>query len=150
MVDQTTFDVIISGGGMVGASLAHALTGHGLQVAVIEAYPMSQSSLDAPPSFDDRAIALSYGTKRILEALGLWGQVKPSVEPIKKIHVSDQGHFGIARLDHQEEGVDALGYVVTARDLGQALLPGLLKCADIKLFSPANLVDFAVDDDRRN
>ena len=97
------FDVIIVGGGMVGASLAHALSGHGLSIAVIESYPLNTSS---QPSYDDRAIALSYGTKRILDALGLWPKLASSAEAINKIHVSEQGQFGFARLDHLEEGVE--------------------------------------------
>ncbi len=140
---MSQFDVIISGGGMVGASLAHALTGHGLRIAVIEAFPVSTGE---QPSYDDRAIALSYGSRCILDALGLWQQIQPDAEAIKKIHVSDQGHFGFARLDHEEEGVDALGYVVTARDLGQSLLPSLTACSDVQLFCPASLESFVVGD----
>ena len=139
-----TFDVIISGGGMVGASLAHALSGHGLQIAVIERFPVKENQ--SQPSYDDRAIALSYGSKRILDALGLWNGLVGDAEPIKKIHVSDQGHFGFARLDQAEEGVEALGYVITARDLGKLLLPSLTDCEDVQLFCPANLLEFNVDD----
>jgi len=139
---QTTFDVIISGGGMVGASLAHALSGHGLRIAVIERFPVKENQ--SQPSYDDRAIALSYGSKRILHALGLWQGLAADAEPINKIHVSDQGHFGFARLDQAEEGVEALGYVITARDLGKLLLPSLTGCEDVQLFCPASLVDFDV------
>lgn len=141
---MSEFDVIISGGGMVGASLAHALTGHGLRIAVIEAFPASTND---QPSYDDRAIALSYGSRRILDALGLWKKIQFDAEAIKKIHVSDQGHFGFARLDHEEEGVEALGYVVTARDLGKTLLPTLTGCQDVQLFCPASLVEFDVSDE---
>ena len=140
---QNSYDVIIVGGGMVGASLAHALSGHGLSIAVIESYPLNTSS---QPSYDDRAIALSYGTKRILEALGLWSKLASSAEAIKKIHVSEQGQFGFARLDHLEEGVEALGYVVTARDLGSVLLPTLTEVDDVSLLCPATMEDFSLQD----
>ncbi len=142
---QETFDVIIAGGGMVGASLAHALSGHGLTIAVIESYPLTTSS---QPSYDDRAIALSYGSKRILGALGVWPQLALSAEAINIIHVSEQGQFGFARLDHYEEGVEALGYVVTARDLGSVLLPTLTEKNDISLFCPATLQNFTVEHDK--
>lgn len=128
---------------MVGASLAHALSGHGLRIAVIEAFPATTND---QPSYDDRAIALSYGSKRILDALGLWEKIQPDAQAIRKIHVSDQGHFGFARLDCEEEGVEALGYVVTARDLGKSLLPALTGCEDVQLFCPAMLVDFDVSE----
>jgi len=139
------YDVVIVGGGMVGASLAHALSGHGLTIAVIESYPLNTSS---QPSYDDRAIALSYGSKRILDALGLWSKLASSAEAIKKIHVSEQGQFGFARLDHQEEGVEVLGYVVTARDLGSVLLPTLTDVDDVSLLCPATLEDFSQEDNR--
>ncbi|MGD2119995.1 MAG: 2-octaprenyl-6-methoxyphenyl hydroxylase [Chromatiales bacterium] len=138
---STDVDVIIAGGGMVGASLAHALFGHGLKVAVIEAYAPSAVQ---QPSYDDRAIALSYGSQRILDALGVWPQLKDAAEAIKQIHVSDRGHFGFARLDQAEENVAALGYVVTARDLGQALLPALSGQADVQFLCPAQLLDFNI------
>ena len=142
---QLSYDVIIVGGGMVGASLAHALSGHGLSIAVIESYALNTSS---QPSYDDRAIALSYGTKRILDALGLWPKLASSAEAINKIHVSEQGQFGFARLDHEEEGVEALGYVVTARDLGSVLLPTLTEVDDVSLLCPATLEDFSIEDNR--
>jgi len=141
---ESKFDIIISGGGLVGASLAHALSGHGLKIAIIEAF---LPSVESNPSFDDRAIALSYGSKRILDALGLWEAIKPESQPIKKIHVSDQGHFGFARLDSEEEKVDALGYVVTARHLGKALVPSLSERSDISIFCPAKLKQFNVNTD---
>ncbi|MEJ2213531.1 MAG: 2-octaprenyl-6-methoxyphenyl hydroxylase [Gammaproteobacteria bacterium] len=143
--NRQVFDVIISGGGMVGASLAHALTGHGLRIAVIEAV---QADTEQQPSYDDRAIALSYGSKRILQALGLWPQIQSSAEPIKNIHVSEQGQFGFARLNAEEENVEALGYVVTARDLGQVFLKRLPQLDDVELFCPAKLEAFNVNENQ--
>ncbi len=55
---QIDYDILIVGGGMVGASLAHALAGSGLRIGVIEAWPLDS---DAQPSYDDRVIALSLG-----------------------------------------------------------------------------------------
>jgi 2-octaprenyl-6-methoxyphenol hydroxylase len=132
---MTDYDVIIAGGGMVGASLVHALAGGGLRVAVVEAVPPAAAS---QPSYDDRAIALAYGTRRILEALGVWSAVAPHAEPIRRVHVSDRGHFGFTHLDAADEGAAALGYVVTARDLGAALLAPLAPRADLSGFASFN------------
>lgn len=137
------YDVIIAGGGMVGASLAHALAGDGLRVAVIEPVP---PAADDQPSYDDRAIALAYGTRRILEGLGVWTVLAPHAEPIRRVHVSDRGQFGFTHLDARDEGAEALGYVVTARDLGAALLAPLAERAD--LLCPARVADFVVEADR--
>ena len=136
------YDVIIAGGGMVGASLAHAIARCGLRVAVIE--PVAPDAT-TQPSYDDRAIALAYGTRRVLEGLGVWSVLAPHAEPIRSIHVSDRGHFGFTRLDARDEEVEALGYVVTARDLGRVLLEPLGGQAD--LWCPARVVDFAITAD---
>ncbi len=143
MLAAVDYDLVIVGGGMVGASLVHALTGHGLRIAMIEATPFNS---DASPSFDDRAIALSYGSANILASLGLWPQLEPIVESIKKIHVSEQGQFGFARLDQAEEKVDALGYVISARAFGEVLLAPLSSFDDVTLFCPATLLSFEVED----
>ena len=114
------YDVIIIGGGMVGASLACAL-GDQLdkRIAVVEAVAFDDQ---AQPSFDDRSIALSYGSRRIWEAMGLWAQLEPLIEPIKTIHVSDRGQLGATRLYHDEENVEALGYVAENRIIGRLLM----------------------------
>ena len=139
---MTDYDLIIAGGGMVGASLAHALAGGGLRVAVVEPVPLTAA---AQPSYDDRAIALAYGTRRILEGLGVWAAIAPHAEPIRRVHVSDRGHFGFTHLDARDEDAEALGYVVTARDLGAALLAPLAERAD--LLCPARVADFVVEAD---
>ncbi|MET0001648.1 MAG: FAD-dependent oxidoreductase, partial [Candidatus Thiodiazotropha lotti] len=141
MIDQQ--DILIVGGGMVGASLAHALSGHGYNIGVIEAWPLSSSS---QPSYDDRVIALSWGSRLILQAMGVWQGIETVAQPILDIHISDRGHFGFTRLNHREEGVDALGYVVTARSLGIALLSELDQRQDVQLVCPAQLKSFAVSD----
>jgi 2-octaprenyl-6-methoxyphenol hydroxylase len=141
----TDYDVIIAGGGMVGASLAHALAASGLRTAVIEPVPLAA---DAQPSYDDRAIALAYGTRRILEGLGVWAALAPHAEAIRRVHVSDRGQWGFTHLDARDEDAEAFGYVVTARDLGAALLAPLAGSGGpVELFCPARVADFAVEGD---
>lgn len=136
-------DVIIAGGGLVGASLATALAGQGLRVIVIEAMPYGSGD---HPGFDDRVIALAYGSMRILDGLGLWRQLAPGATPIRRIHISDRGHFGAARLTAREEGVPALGYVVAARAMG-AVLEGVLGAGDVRILAPALVVTVAPVED---
>lgn len=125
---------------MVGASLACALGNQPINVAMVEAF---HPKLDTPPSYDDRAIALSYGTSQIFRALGMWEQLSAKTTSIKQIHVSDQGHLGITRIDHEEEKVDALGYVITARDLGQVLYGTVSQYKNLQIIKPAQLTDLA-------
>lgn len=133
------YDLLIVGGGMVGASLALALAGRGLRIAVVEAHP---PGADTQPAYDDRAIALAYGTQRIFEALGLWPQLAAHAEPIRDIHVSDRGYFGMTRLHAVDEGVLALGQVVTARALGQVLIENLLQAPGVEVVAPARVLGF--------
>lgn len=133
---KNQYDITIVGGGMVGASLACALGNQDLRISIIENH---NAKLDTPASYDDRAIALSYGTSQIFRTLGCWQELEAGVTPIKNIHVSDKGHIGVTRISHQEENVDALGYVITARELGQALYRMLSRFNNIDLISPAHL-----------
>jgi 2-octaprenyl-6-methoxyphenol hydroxylase len=141
---NTDFDLIIVGGGMVGASLACALADQDLRIAIIEAVPYQA---DQQPSYDDRALALSYGTRRIFDGMGLWPDIQSNVTPIERIHVSDQGRFGFTRLDCKQEGVDALGYVITARELGSSLIKRLEQLDNLTLISPATLTDLKLGAD---
>lgn len=136
------YDILIIGGGMVGASLAAALSGCGLRIAVIEARPFGSAD---QPSYDERSIALAYGSRRILEGMGLWPDFRKGVTPIRKIHVSDRGRFGAARLDAREEGVPALGYVVENRLVGRVLHAYLAQCADVRIIAPAQVEDVHCD-----
>src|SRR6202051_5155504 len=131
------FDIAIAGGGMVGASLAVALAPLGLEVALVEAIAHDSAS---EPSFDERTTALSNGSCRILETLGVWTQVKTQAAPIRKIHVSDQGRFGFARIDAAEQGLTAMGYVVPNRALGMALWSRVAACANVEVSCPAEVL----------
>jgi len=138
------FDLLIIGGGMVGASLACALGNQSLRVGVIEAIPFRSES---QPSYDDRSIALAYGARKIFEGMGLWQQVAEIVTPIKKIHVSDRSHFGATRMDAAREGYPALGYVVENRDIGQLFAKTLASLPNVELICPAKLQNFTINAD---
>ncbi len=138
------FDVAIVGGGMVGASFALALRATKLQVLLIEGVPADSPS---QPSFDQRTTALGNGSRQIFEALGVWSAMASDAAPIRSIHVSDAGRFGIARLDAREERVEAFGYVVPNRVIGRALWSALRDAPNVTLAVPAKLVDATLRDD---
>ena len=128
---ELTCDVAIAGGGMVGLSLAAALADLPLDVVVIE--PVAPAA-DQQPSFDSRTTALSGGSRRVLEGIGVWATVANQATPIRRIHVSERGAFGAARLTAAEQGVASLGYTIENRLLGRALreraagIPRLKSC----------------------
>ncbi|MCZ8131938.1 MAG: 2-octaprenyl-6-methoxyphenyl hydroxylase [Steroidobacteraceae bacterium] len=138
-------DVAIVGGGMVGASLALALAALPLRVVVVEAVP---PEADSQPSFDTRTTALSNGSRRVFQGLGVWDEIVRSATPIRRIHVSDRGHFGFARLSAEEQGVPALGYVAENRAIGAALWRRLRAGGRTELVSPARVTALETLDDR--
>ncbi len=135
------FDLIIIGGGLAGASLACALKNSALKIALVEAFALNTNS---QPSYDDRTVALSYGSRCIFGSMGLWSSLAPYAEAINTIHISDRGHFGVTRLTKEQEGVEALGYVLENRAIGQQLYADIgdghsNKEGGITLFCPAQL-----------
>ena len=135
----------IIGGGLAGASLVAALDGHGLRVAVIEA---AAFDADDQPSFDARTVALSYGSKVIFSALGVWDAISQlGATPIERIHISNRKHSGLARLDCRDQGVEAMGYVVETRVLGQILGQNMLVCEHVDYLCPASLQSVDVKTD---
>ena len=130
------YDIVIAGGGMVGASLACALANTNMHIALVEAIPLSS---DYQPSYDERGLALSLSSQRIFQALDIWQQVAVNSNPIKGVHVSDKGHFGKVRMDAANIDLDALGYVVIARELGTVLMARLKQSANVEIICPAQV-----------
>ena len=140
---NTDFDLIIIGGGLVGASLACALENSSLRIAIIEAFPFKSDDSEYQPAFDARSVALSYTSKQVFDGMGVWSSInKLGVAAIKKIHVSDRGHAGVTRLNAEDENVEALGYVVETRVIGKALFDKLNKQENLTLIAPAKLKNF--------
>lgn len=139
---QHDYDLIIVGGGLAGNCLALALKGTGLRIAIVEANTRDQ--LYASPT-GDRALALAAGTVMMLEALDIWQGISHAATSIKHIHISDRGHFGKTRLSAQKEHVEALGYVITARDI-ETHVANLVAEANIEQISPARVVGLMSSD----
>ena len=133
---QQDYDLLIVGGGLAGNCLALALKDTGLRMAIVEANTREQ--LYASPA-GDRALALAAGTVMMLEALGIWQGISHAATAIKQIHISDRGHFGKTRLSAQKENVEALGYVITARNI-ETHVANQAAEAGIELISPARVV----------
>jgi 2-octaprenyl-6-methoxyphenol hydroxylase len=136
------YDIIIVGGGLVGAALACALDGLPFKVALVEARPLAT---DAPG--DGRHIALAYGTRCIFDTLGVWDELAPHAAPIHRIHISERGRFGATRLDRDDNGVPALGYVAGANAIGRVLQGRLGGLSNVTLYCPAQVDGVAIGAD---
>ncbi len=131
-VSSKSYDLVIIGAGMAGLSLVHLLSKsieQGLKVALIERFELpsltAESQQTQPPSFDGRATALSYGTQQVFTQLGIWSELSEAACAIQNIQVSDQGRFGQTHIKHTDANVDALGYIIRNRALGQGLMSNL-------------------------
>lgn len=141
---DTTYDIVIAGGGMIGACLALAVSPLGLRVGVVEAVAREEAR---QPSFDDRSTALSRSTQRMFQAMGLWDDVISAATPIRRIHVSDRGRFGFSHIDAEQQDVEALGYVVINRVLGSVLQSELARSASVDVMCPARVVGISTAGD---
>jgi 2-octaprenyl-6-methoxyphenol hydroxylase len=130
-------DVLVIGGGLVGASLACALDGSGLDVALVEAEPPRAV---AAPDRDGRNLALAAASLNALEALGVLRHLAAKPAPIRRIHVSRRGDFGAVRMDATEHGREQFGGVVPAHDLGNALEARLGELAHLTRYAQTRLV----------
>jgi len=120
-------DVVVVGAGMVGASAALGLNALGYRVLMVDTFPDAMTMRPYTPSYDDRSTALSWGSRMILEQLGIWSDLGEHVCPITQVHVSEQGRMGTTRLNAAEFNVDALGYVAPNRAIGAALMAAIAK-----------------------
>lgn len=110
-------DLVIIGGGLVGATLAYALAKHPLNIALLDAKPVPTS----PGPFDQRALALTLASQRIYQSLNIWSAIQSNVTPIQTIHVSDAGHFSHTRFNAADYHLDAFGHVIQAGKLQKVL-----------------------------
>jgi 2-octaprenyl-6-methoxyphenol hydroxylase len=140
LTNSGSYDVLIVGAGMVGASLALALVQDNPQpprVLLVEASPITADSTAAQPGFDMRSTVLSAGSVDCFRQLGLWSGLQAQAEPITTIHVSDQGHFGTVRMRNTDEGVAALGQVVENAAMGRVFNAALLAAPTLEVCAPA-------------
>ena len=140
---KQNFDVIIVGGGMVGAAVACSLGGSGLQVAVIENAPPQPFSSDQP--HDLRVSALSIASKLILETVGAWqGIENRRVCPFRRMRVWETA--GDTEFCSDDINYPQLGYIVENRVIQLALLERLADFGNVTLISPAviNKIQYSV------
>lgn len=141
-------DVLVIGGGPVGAALALSLKDAALSVMVLEARTSPQN--------DPRMLALSFGSKLHLERIGAWSGIG-NATPIDTIHVSQKGGFGRTILTAKESGVPALGYIASYHEIHAALVSKLAAetylagaCAsEVDLSGDCGTVDFDYREKRR-
>lgn len=130
------FDIIIVGGGMVGAALASALRSPKIKIALVDA--SLNSTMDDP-----RLIALNYNSVCLFKNLNIWPALQAEAAQINEVHVSHRSHFGTTRINTTDLEIPALGYVVPAKFINAALYQALDNITVLKPAKLKNLVQSA-------
>lgn len=130
-------DIIISGGGLVGATISIALAHEGLSSAIIDRECLE--SLQNPVS-DGRTTAVSLASQRLFSTLGIWPFIKDDAAPITDIRVFEGGSPWAIYFDHKEIGSAPMGYIVDNHRLRKALYQRIEQEKDrIQWISPAKI-----------
>ena len=108
-------NIVIVGGGPVGSVLALSLQQQGIPFTVLEARTKGASHVDT------RALALSYGSRLILQKLDVWDALAAKATAINTIHISQRGGFGRTKLNAADHNMPAIGYVLPYGALTQVL-----------------------------
>ncbi len=140
-----TCDIAIAGGGLAGASLAIALAPLAYDIKVIEAVAFKAAD---QPSYDDRTLALSHSSCRILAAIGLWDRLEAEATAIRKIFVSELARPGRVILDAAEMGLTEFGHVVEARRFGAVVTAQLEKTENIEVICPVSVTSIEPGEDK--
>lgn len=142
---QKQESIAIVGGGLIGLCAALALQHPGRKVSVIESSSLLQSEKD-PTGLNTRSIALSYASVQIFKALDIWNEVKHLAAPIRTIHISSKGHWGVSRLRASDYELDAMGYVIESQLLGNCLLEKINQSNSINLVTSSTFESIEVDE----
>jgi len=137
------FDIVIVGAGIAGASLAVALSGAGLSIALVEAQALDAQKLPLTcdvHSFDPRVSALTPRSRAFLEKLGAWEAIAAyRYCAYHHMTVWDAQGTGQIEFDRAEVNAPELGHIVENRAIVSALLGRVRAAADISLLSPVAL-----------
>jgi len=134
--DPEKYDVVISGGGVIGLTLAVALAQNGILVSLVEYDDITTRLND---KFDGRAYAISYAPYIMMKTLGLWDRFSSDAQPINDIHITD-GHAPLfLHFDERDLGDGPLGHMVEVRHLRKGLYEAVLAQENITLINPDHI-----------
>ena len=129
-------DVVVIGGGLVGLTLGTALAGAGIETVVVDgAAPAAMK--DA--AFDGRVSSIALGSKRVLDAIGLWPALAKEAQPILEIRVSDGDAPLFLHYDHKDVGAGPLGFIVENRAIRAGLIARAAALPPLRHLAPASV-----------
>jgi 2-octaprenylphenol hydroxylase len=140
------FDIVIVGGGMVGATLACALADTDIRIAVVDSAPAPEVD---PSEYDLRVSAVTPGSKAIFEAIGIWSAMQSQrISCIDAMTVWDEAGSGHIDFDSAEMAQPCLGYIVENRVIRKAALDRMQALRNVEFLCPASVSEIRKDDKR--
>lgn len=145
--DNKHYDVVINGGGMVGATLACLLAKSGRQVAVIEYAKATEFSVDS--AYDLRVSAISRASQKVFMEIGVWDAMhEMRASPYESMEVWDAEGDGCVRFDASELGEPDIGHIIENQVIQKAVSDALSRYDNVHLYQPDSLDSFSVNTDR--
>lgn len=145
----TDFDLLIAGAGMVGATLAAALTGNGLRIGILDRHPVPAGVCPwqrPQPAFDLRVSAIAPASRDFLAAIDVWpGVVGARFKPYTCMRVWDADGTGAIEFAAGDVHQDALGFIVENSVLLSALHARLGQATDITVLTPETVEERTVE-----
>ncbi|RAT78116.1 FAD-dependent 2-octaprenylphenol hydroxylase [Lonsdalea populi] len=137
-----SFDVVITGGGMVGLALACGLQGCGLRIAVLEKQPVNAPDFQQGQA--PRVSAINAASEQLLRKLGVWETIAAQrISPYNKMSVWDRDSFGSISFNGEETGFSHLGHIIENDVIQQSLWRHAERARDVTLIAPAALKQVA-------
>ena len=135
---QTSYDIVIVGGGLVGMSLAVALAKSPCSVLLLEqnqAAPLHANVLDL------RTTGMTRSSEQMFIQAGVWQEMASAATAIERLDISEQGNFGAARIDANQHGISPIGYMMPNHQLIKILSEQVARLTNVTILSPASLVN---------
>jgi len=136
-------DVIIIGGGLAGLSLAALLGQHDVDVICIDREDPVKT---LKAGFDGRTTAVSFGSRRVLEAAGIWPLIEQDSCPIRKIQIMDNGSPVLLDFKAEEVDAQAFGWIAENKSIRQALYQKIKELKTVQHMAPETAKDFERED----
>ena len=143
--EQISADVVIAGGGLVGLSLGVTLARAGLDTVVMDGEDPARMG---NAEFDGRVCSIAYGSKRVLDGIGVWDGMAGKAEPILEIRVSDSDAPHFLHYDHRDVGTDPLGWIVENRVTRVALMDAVASNVNLRHLAPVSVTEFLPQGER--
>ncbi len=140
---KSSYDIVIIGGGMVGAALAGALGNSSLKVAVLDRAPPAALDKD----YDQRVSAITLASQTFFENVGAWaGMVRRRISPVREMQVWSEGGSGSIHFNAAEIGEPCLAWIIENRVIQTALIERLHQFTNVHYLCPVEVADITLAD----